>query len=114
MAIAVSFLEELPDAAGLGSRPPRNSVALIDRFGDIAYVYAKVHTCYWTVDESFTTPGHAFYAASLSIRPGFNVTAGSFICYDRSFPEPARSLMLAGAELFLAPTACGISESDHD
>ena len=74
---------------------------------------AKVHTCYWVVDEAFTTAGDGFYAATISIRPGFNVTAGSFTCYDRSFMESGRSLMLAGAELFLAPTACDVAEGDH-
>jgi predicted amidohydrolase len=28
------------------------------------------------------------------------------ICYDREFPESARLLMLAGAELILTPNAC--------
>ena len=117
MAIAVSHLQDLREPAaggGLGGRPPHNSVTLIDRFGDVAYSYNKVHTCYWVVDEALTTPGHAFFAASISIRPGLNVTVGSFICYDRSFPEAARSVMMAGAELFLAPTACTISPIDHD
>ena len=117
MAIAVSYLQHLPltggTQAGLGARPPQNAVALIDRFGSVAYNYAKVHTCYWAVDEAFTTAGDGYYAASISIRPGFNVTAGSFICYDRSFMESGRSLMLAGAELFLAPTACDVTEADH-
>ena len=82
MAIAVSHLQDLrePAGGGLGGRPPHNSVTLIDRFGDVAYTYNKVHTCYWVVDEALTTPGHSWMAASINIRPGFNVTAGSFIC----------------------------------
>ena len=59
-----------PANGGLGGRPPHNSVTLIDRFGDVAYTYNKVHTCYWVVDEALTTPGHAFYAASINIRRG--------------------------------------------
>ena len=47
MAIAVSFLQHLPmtggtGSTGLGGRPPQNSVALIDRFGNVAYNCASM------------------------------------------------------------------------
>ncbi len=32
------------------------------------------------------------------------------ICYDREFPESARELMLAGAEVILVPNACQMTE----
>ena len=52
MAIAVSHLLDLREP--LGGRPPHNSVTLIDRFGEVAYTYNKVHTCYWVVDEALS------------------------------------------------------------
>ncbi|MDC0510853.1 hypothetical protein OAN61_00445 [bacterium] len=40
-----------PSRKGWGGGPPRNSVALIDRHGELGYVYSKVHTCVWAADE---------------------------------------------------------------
>jgi predicted amidohydrolase len=33
------------------------------------------------------------------------------ICYDREFPEPARILMLKGAELILTPNSCELEQN---
>ena len=46
MAIAASFLEgddADAHASGFAPTPPKNSVALIDRHGDVVYRYSKVH-----------------------------------------------------------------------
>lgn len=97
MAIGITFLESYEPF-------PRNTVCLIDRFGNEVYTYAKVHTCDFG-DECRLTPGEEFYVAELNTAKG-NVKVGSMICYDREFPESARILMLKGAELLLVPNAC--------
>jgi N-carbamoylputrescine amidase len=98
MAIAVTFLERWEG-------PPRNSVALIDRHGDVAFTYAKVHTCDFDLPEGALTSGDDFHVAELDTAAG-PVKVGAMICYDREFPESARILMLKGAELILTPNAC--------
>lgn len=97
MAIALTYLERWPGA-------PRNSVSLIDRRGEIALTYAKVHTCEFDV-ECALTPGDGFPVCALETERG-EVRIGFMICYDREFPESARLLMLGGAELILTPNAC--------
>jgi N-carbamoylputrescine amidase len=97
MAIALTYLERWSGA-------PRNSVSLIDRHGEIALTYAKVHTCEFDV-ESALTPGDGFPICALDTAQG-PVRVGCMICYDREFPESARLLMLGGAELILTPNAC--------
>ena len=100
MAIALTYLEEWDG-------PPRNSVSLIDRHGEIALTYAKVHTCDFDLPEMALTPGDDFYVCDLDTEAG-NVRVGAMICYDREFPESARILMLKGAEIILTPNACDL------
>jgi predicted amidohydrolase/streptomycin 6-kinase len=97
MAIALAYLQEWP---GL----PRNAMSLIDRHGDIVLTYAKVHTCAFSEAEAALTPGDGFPVCVLDTAAG-EVVVGAMICYDRVFPESARALMLAGAELILVPNA---------
>lgn len=97
MAIGITLLEKYKNA-------PRNSLVLFDRFGELKFVYAKVHTCDFDVERNLT-PGEDFYVASLNTSCG-EVKVGAMICYDREFPESARILMLKGAELILVPNAC--------
>ena len=97
MAIAITYLEKWDPA-------PRNTVSLIDRRGDIALTYAKVHTCEF-FKEGACAPGDGFRTCTLATRAG-DVRVGAMICYDREFPESARILMLQGAEVILTPNAC--------
>lgn len=97
MAIGVTFLEKHEPL-------PRNSICLIDRFGEIKFTYAKVHTCDFG-DESRLSNGDEFFVTDLDTKIG-TVKVGSMICYDREFPESARILMLKGAEIILVPNAC--------
>lgn len=101
MAIALTYLERWPGS-------PRNSVSIIDRDGEIAMTYAKVHTCdFDPTSEAACTPGDDFYVCNLDTDGG-DVKIGAMICYDREFPESARILMLKGAELILTPNACNL------
>jgi predicted amidohydrolase len=98
MAISATFLEKHEPS-------PRNSLAVIDRHGNIVLLYAKVHTCVFDSAESQLTAGEDFYAVDLDTENGA-VKIGAMICYDREFPESARILMLKGAEVILVPNAC--------
>ena len=97
MAIGITLLEEYKNN-------PRNSLVLFDRFGEQKFVYAKVHTCDFSVERNLT-PGEDFYVTTLDTACG-EIKVGAMICYDREFPESARILMLKGAELILVPNAC--------
>jgi len=101
LAILVTFLERSPGA-------PRNAALLVDRHGQAVLSYAKVHTCDFSM-EAALTPGEGFEVATLDTRVG-QVQVGVMICYDREFPESARELMLAGAEVVLVPNACRMTE----
>jgi N-carbamoylputrescine amidase len=103
MAMVFTFLEEWPGG-------PRNSAALIDRHGQVALIYAKVHTCAFGSHEYGMTPGDAFPVASIDTACG-PVRVGVMICYDREFPESARMLMLNGAEIILVPNACDLEDN---
>jgi 5-aminopentanamidase len=75
-----------------------NACALIGPGGVIA-TYRKIHLPFLGVDR-FTTPGDQPFAVHDlgGLRIGMN------ICYDGSFPESARCLMLLGADLIVLPT----------
>jgi predicted amidohydrolase len=77
-----------------------NSVQVIDASGVPLAHYRKTHL-FGPAERAAYTPGVEF-AAPFDFC-GFRV--GLLICYDIEFPEPARSLALAGAELLLVPTA---------
>jgi predicted amidohydrolase len=97
MAIGLTYLEKHPGR-------PRNSFSLIDRHGAVVFSYAKVHTCAFDKEASLS-PGDQFSVGLLDTRAG-DVNIGAMICFDREFPESARILMLAGAEIILTPNAC--------
>ena len=61
--------------------------------------YRKIHLPYLGIDR-FTSPGQQPFAVheTDSVRLGMN------ICYDSAFPESARVMALAGADLIALPT----------
>ncbi len=75
-----------------------NAGTLIGPAGVVAN-YRKIHLPFLGVDR-FTTPGDQPFAVHDlgGLRVGMN------ICYDGSFPESARCLMLLGADLVVLPT----------
>jgi predicted amidohydrolase len=99
VSIAVTFLQK-----GMGK--PYNSIALIDRHGEIVLNYSKVHTCDFSM-EYFCEPGKKFFVCELDTKKG-KVKVGAMICFDREFPESARELMLLGAEIILVPNSCNM------
>lgn len=99
MAIAITYL-------GKGALKPTNSVAIIDAQGEIVLDYAKVHVCSFEGGyECGLEAGNEFKVAQLQFANG-SVQLGAMICFDREFPESARTLMLKGAEIILVPNAC--------
>lgn len=103
LVLPVSFFEK--DASGYF-----NSLAMIDADGRVLGLYRKSH-----IPEG---PGYEekfFFAPGDT---GFKVwqtrfgRIGAAICWDQWFPECARAMALAGAEMLLYPTAIGNEPQD--
>ena len=80
-----------------------NTAVVIDADGSILGKYRKTHIPhvqnFW--EKFYFKPGNLGY-------PIFETRyakIGIYICYDRHFPEPARALGLAGAEITFNPSA---------
>lgn len=97
--IPVSFYE-----AG-DHRQMFNSVAVIDADGSVCGIYRKTHIPddHYYQEKFYFTPGDTGFRA-FKTRYG---TIGVGICWDQWFPESARCMALAGAELLFYPTAIG-------
>lgn len=81
-----------------------NTAAVIDADGTYLGKYRKTHIphCdpgFW--EKFYFRPGNLGYPV---FRTQFGVV-GVYICYDRHFPEGARALGLAGAEIVFNPSA---------
>jgi predicted amidohydrolase len=77
-----------------------NSAVLIGPDGGILLNYRKSHL-FGDLDRAmFKSVGTEFPVAELN-----GLRIGLLICYDIEFPEPARRLALAGADVILIPTA---------
>lgn len=81
---------------------PYNSAQVIDASGARLSNYRKTHL-FGDFERALFTPGEALQAPFQFA--GWSV--GLLICFDIEFPENARLLTLAGAELLLIPTALG-------
>ena len=95
IAIAYGYAER--DATGTR---PYNSVQVIGADGVARAHYRKTHL--------FGPAERAAYEAGVEFGAPFELggyRVGLLICYDIEFPEPARALALAGAEVLLVPTA---------
>jgi beta-ureidopropionase len=87
-----------------------NSAAVIDADGTYLGKYRKNHlphvAGFW--EKFFFKPGNLGYPVFRTA----HATIGVYICYDRHFPEGARLLGLAGAEIVFNPSAtvAGLSQ----
>ena len=77
-----------------------NSVVLIGPDGETVLNYRKTHLAGDLDRAMFQAVGGGFGVATLN-----GVKIGLLICYDIEFPEPARAVALAGADVLLVPTA---------
>jgi predicted amidohydrolase len=84
-----------------------NTAILIDRQGNVAGKYRKVHLPQTEV-EGGLTPGEEYPVFSTDFG-----TIGIEICYDNFFPEEVRSLKLNGAEIILLPIWGDIRGNDN-
>jgi len=90
-----------------------NSIAMIDADGEVLGVYRKTHIPddHFYQEKFYFTPGNTGY----KVWDTAYGKVGVGICWDQWFPEPARAMAVAGAEILLYPTAIGsepILESD--
>jgi len=83
-----------------GETGPTNTTLVIGRRGELLLRHDKVHTCAFD-SEACLVPGSGFATCVFD-----GVRIGVMTCFDREFPESARALMLAGAEVVLVPNAC--------
>jgi N-carbamoylputrescine amidase len=105
VVIPVSFYEQ----AG----PERyNSVAVFDADGRHLGLYRKSHIPDGPgyQEKFFFQPGNTGFRA-FATRFG---TLGVAICWDQWFPEAARAMTLAGADILLYPTAIGSEPEEPD
>jgi len=87
-----------------------NTAVVLDRDGSLAGTYRKMHI---PDDPGFNekfyfTPGdQGFEPIQTAVG-----RLGVLVCWDQWYPEAARLMALAGAELLLYPTAIGWSQED--
>ncbi|MEA4936960.1 MAG: carbon-nitrogen hydrolase [Paludibacter sp.] len=87
-----------------------NTAVVIDKDGSIAGKYRKMHIpddpAYY--EKFYFTPGDlGFEPIQTSIGK-----LGVLVCWDQWYPEAARLMALAGAELLIYPTAIGWESTD--
>lgn len=90
-AVIVGFGEQRGGAVA-------NAVACIDARGDVAAVYRKL--CLFGAEADVFEAGDELVLAELGER-----RVGPLICFDMEFPEPARALAAAGADLLVTAAA---------
>ena len=88
-----------------------NTAVVLERDGSLAGVYRKMHIPddpgYY--EKFYFTPGDlGFTPIQTSVGK-----LGVLVCWDQWYPEAARLMALAGAELLLYPTAIGWNPADH-
>ena len=111
IVLVISLFEKR--AAGLY----HNTAVVLERDGSIAGQYRKMHIPDdpGFYEKFYFTPGDA---QRLDGEPGFtpiNTSVGRLgvlVCWDQWYPEAARLMALAGAELLLYPTAIGWDPED--
>ena len=87
-----------------------NTAVVIDSDGSIAGKYRKMHIpddpAYY--EKFYFTPGDlGFHPIDTSVG-----RLGVLVCWDQWYPEAARLMALAGADLLIYPTAIGYESSD--
>jgi N-carbamoylputrescine amidase len=89
-----------------------NTAVVLDADGSLAGVYRKMHIPddpgYY--EKFYFTPG------DLGFRPVDTAVGrlGVLVCWDQWFPEAARLMAMAGAEMLLYPTAIGWDPADPE
>ena len=89
-----------------------NTAVVLEKDGSIAGTYRKMHIpddpAYY--EKFYFTPGDlGFQPIQTSVG-----TLGVMVCWDQWYPEAARLMALAGAEILIYPTAIGYSDEDDE
>ena len=89
-----------------------NTAVVFEKDGSIAGIYRKMHIpddpAYY--EKFYFTPGDlGFEPIQTSVGK-----LGVLVCWDQWYPEAARLMALAGAEILIYPTAIGYESSDPD
>ena len=89
-----------------------NTAVVLEKDGSIAGTYRKMHIpddpAYY--EKFYFTPGDlGFQPIKTSVG-----TLGVMVCWDQWYPEAARLMALAGAEILIYPTAIGYSDEDDE
>jgi omega-amidase len=87
-----------------------NAIAVIDRNGSLTTKYRKTHLI--TAEPVFEQR-HLRAGEELVIGRIDKIAAGLMTCYDVRFPEIARALTLAGAEVIIVPAAFPLVRIEH-
>lgn len=100
------LFESVPAARGSAAgtvEPPFNTLLAVRPDGSHAAAYRKVHLydAFGYRESDVLTPG-ALQASTLEVG---GWTVGLMTCYDLRFPEQARALVDAGADLVVVPAA---------
>ena len=87
-----------------------NTAVVLEKDGSIAGIYRKMHIpddpAYY--EKFYFTPGDlGFHPIDTSVG-----RLGVQVCWDQWYPEGARMMALAGAEILIYPTAIGYESTD--
>lgn len=88
-----------------------NTAVVLERDGKIAGLYRKMHIPHdpGYCEKYYFTPGdQGFEPIDTSVG-----RLGVLVCWDQWFPEAARLMALAGAEILIYPTAIGWDTADE-
>jgi len=97
LALCFGFAEKTPASLF-------NSMAFVERDGNLLAVYRKIHL--WKTERAWAEAGNDLVSFGLE-----GVRCGMWICYDSRFPEAARALALDGVTLgFVGSAWFGPSE----
>lgn len=96
-----------------------NTAVVFERDGSLAGLYRKMHIPDdpGFYEKFYFTPGDATFNNGSSGFSPIQTSVGKLgvlVCWDQWYPEAARLMALAGAELLIYPTAIGWDMSDED
>lgn len=102
-AVVAGVAERAPDhlvrrAPAAGTGAAANAALCIDESGAIVASYRKVHL--FGAESRYFVAGEEYIVVPLA-----GTRVGPLVCYDLEFPEPARALAVAGAELLVTVSA---------
>ncbi len=94
-----------------------NTAVVLEKDGSLAGIYRKMHIPDdpGFYEKFYFTPGDADFnngRSGLSPIPTSVGKLGLLVCWDQWYPEAARLMALAGADLLLYPTAIGWDPND--